>query len=136
MGRSDSRDYLQVSRYDYEKLCFQPLTFLISLSFAFLLVAAFVPPSSGSPFAYRRTAIRWYTVPTAALGSWVVGAVYYSIFTFVIPRMKNGKELVVDRTAILRTDEDGERVMTHEIVECSWEVPEIEPDSHEMHRKV
>ena len=88
---------------------------------AYLLAAAFVPPTSGSPFAKSTTGIEWYTVPTVGLGSLVLVFVYYLIFKHVYPPLLRGKKvLVVEREAVI-VHEHGEYVQALEIVDASWE---------------
>ncbi|KAL8898588.1 MAG: hypothetical protein Q9207_006621 [Kuettlingeria erythrocarpa] len=88
---------------------------------AFLLCAAFIPPSSTSPFAKPNTGVAWYIVPTAGLASVVLGVVYYIGFKYVYPRLlKDGKVLIVDREALI-VREHGEYVQALEHVEANWE---------------
>jgi len=86
---------------------------------AFILVADFIPPSAGSPFAKSATGIEWYVVPTVGLGSLILGYIYYIGFQYVVPRIKK-KVLVVEREAVL-VKERGEWVQAVELVEASWE---------------
>ena len=88
---------------------------------AFLLIASFIPPKSGSPFALESTGVEWYVVPTVGWGMLLLGLVYYLIFKHVYPRyFKGGKVLVVDREAVI-VYEDGEYSQALEIVDFSWE---------------
>lgn len=91
---------------------------IYSLVCAFILVASFIPPSAGSPFASRNTDIKWYIVPTVGLCSLVVGYIYYLGFQYVVPRIMK-KVLVVEREAVL-VKEQGEWVQAMELVEASW----------------
>jgi len=85
---------------------------------AFLLVAAFIPPSAGSPFAKLSTGLEWYIVPTVGLSTLLLGYVYYLSFQYLVPRIKR-KILVVEREAVL-VKERGEWVQAVELVEASW----------------
>jgi len=91
---------------------------LYSIVCAFLLVATFIPPSAGSPFATSSTGVEWYIVPTVGLCSLLLGYAYYLGFQFVIPRIKR-QVLVVEREAVL-VKERGEWVQAVELVEASW----------------
>ncbi|KAK4693144.1 hypothetical protein P7C71_g4203, partial [Lecanoromycetidae sp. Uapishka_2] len=50
---------------------------IYSVTCAFLLVAAFLPPSAGSYFAKSSTGLEWYIVPTVGLGTLLLGYKYY-----------------------------------------------------------
>jgi len=95
----------------------------ISLTCAFLIVAAFLPPSTDSAFSYAATHVQWYIVPTVGLASLLAGIAYFSIFRYVIPRMK-GKELVVEKTPVIVSNKHGEMVMRYEVIEFEWRVPD------------
>lgn len=91
---------------------------IYSLVCAFLLVAAFIPPSAGSPFSNSNTRIECYIVPTVGLSTLLVGYVYYLCFQYLVPRIKK-KVLIVEREAVL-VKEKGEWVQAVELVEASW----------------
>ncbi|KAL8816447.1 MAG: hypothetical protein Q9223_004542, partial [Gallowayella weberi] len=75
---------------------------IYTLVCAFLLVAGYIPPSSDSPFASAETGVKWWIVPTAGLGSALLGWGYYVGFRFVYPRvLREGRVLVVDREALI-----------------------------------
>lgn len=85
---------------------------------AFLLVAVFIPPSAGSPFAKSTTGLEWYIVPTVSLSALVLGYVYYLGFQYLVPRIRK-EVLVVEREAVL-VKEKGEWVQAVELVDASW----------------
>jgi len=88
---------------------------------AFLIVARFIPPTSGSPFAKAMTGVQWYIVPAAGLASMVLGIMYYLGFQYIYPPLfKDGKVLVVDREAVI-VREHGEYIQALEVVDASWE---------------
>ncbi|KAL8757213.1 MAG: hypothetical protein Q9184_004273 [Pyrenodesmia sp. 2 TL-2023] len=94
---------------------------IYTLVCAFLLCAAYIPPSSDSPFAKANTGIAWYIVPTAGLASAILGFIYYIGFKYVYPPLvKEGKILVVDREALI-VREHGEYVQALEHVDANWE---------------
>ncbi|KAL6716587.1 hypothetical protein ACLMJK_006154 [Lecanora helva] len=86
---------------------------------AFILVAAWIPPTADSPFAHSQTGIYWYTVPTVGLVALSMGYLYYIGLHYIVPRMKK-RVLVVEREAVL-VKEKGEWVQAVELVEASWE---------------
>lgn len=85
---------------------------------AFLLVAVYIPPSAGSPFAKSYTGVEWYIVPTVGLSTLVLGYLYYLVVQYLVPRIKR-KILVVEREAVI-VKERGEWVQAVELVEASW----------------
>lgn len=95
---------------------------IYSITCAFLLVAAFLPPSGGGYFARSNTEIEWYIVPTVGLGTLLLGYAYYTIFEYVIPFLTK-KVLVVDRDPTI-VCVDGEWVQAFETVEACWEARE------------
>lgn len=95
----------------------------ISLTCAFLLVAAFFPPSADSAFSYAATHVQWYIVPTVGLATLLAGIAYFSIFRYVIPRLK-GKELFVGKTPVVVSNKYEEMVMRYEVIEFEWRVPD------------
>ena len=92
---------------------------------SFLLIGAFVPPAENSPFSYTNQGLAWWIAPTVGLGIFAFGLLYWVVFRYVIPRVR-GKELNVERVPILVSDDHGGWVQTHEIVEFSWGVEEID----------
>jgi len=100
-----------------------PANHAISLTCAFLLVAAVLPPSADSAFSYAVTNVQWYTVPTTGLASMLAGIAYFAIFRYVIPRIK-GKELVVEKLPVVVSNKHGEMVMRYEVIEFEWRVPD------------
>ncbi|KAL8928810.1 MAG: hypothetical protein Q9208_001588 [Pyrenodesmia sp. 3 TL-2023] len=94
---------------------------IYTLVCAFLLCAAYVPPSSESPYAKANTGVAWYIVPTAGLASAILGFLYYIGFKYVYPPLvKDGKVLIVDREALI-VREHGEYVQALEHVDANWE---------------
>lgn len=91
---------------------------IYSIVCAVLLIAAFVPPSAGSPFAKSTTGIEWYIVPTVGLSSLLLGYIYYLDFQHLVPRIKKNV-LIVERKAVL-VKEKGEWVQAVELVEATW----------------
>lgn len=92
---------------------------IYSITCAFLLVAAFLPPSAGSYFAKSSTGIEWYIVPTVGLSASLLGYAYYLLFEYLIPSVTK-KVLVVDRDPTI-VCVDGEWVQAFETVEACWE---------------
>ena len=92
---------------------------IYSVTCAFLLIAAFLPPSEGSYFAKSNTGIEWYIVPTVGLATLLLGYAYYLVFEYLIPYLTD-KVLVVDRDPTI-VYVDGEWVQAFEIVEACWE---------------
>lgn len=119
--------FLSDERHDWTRTSgFKPwggstAAIISTLVCAFLLSAAFIPPSSDSPFAKANTGLAWYIVPTAGLASVVLGVVCYIGFKYVYPPLlKDGKVLIVDREALI-VREHGEYVQALEHVEANWE---------------
>ena len=90
---------------------------------AFLLITVFLPPSADSAFSYAATHVQWYIVPTIGLASFLAGLVYFTIFRYVIPRIK-GKEFVVERLPVIVSNKHGEMVQRYEVIEFEWRVPD------------
>ena len=97
---------------------------------AFLLVAAFLPPSAGSYFAKSHTGVDWYIVPTVALGTLLLGYAYYSIFEYLIPRFWN-KVLMIERDPTIICV-DGEWIQACETVEAWWRAREVPRSTFEI----
>ena len=91
---------------------------IYSLVCAFVLVAEFIPPAAGSPFAKSATGIDWYIVPTVGLGVLALGYFYYVGLQYIVPRFKK-KVLVVEREAVL-VKERNEWVQAAELVLAAW----------------
>lgn len=91
---------------------------IVSLTCAFLIIAAFLPPSVGSPLHKSSTEVEWWIVPTVGIGSFALAYVYYLVFAYVVPRLKKQK-LFVERTATIVRD-NGEWVQAVERVEAVW----------------
>ena len=91
---------------------------IYSLVCAFLMIAAFLPPSVGSPLHKSSTQIEWWIVPTVGVSSFALAYVYYLVFAYVVPRMKR-ERLFVERTATIVRD-NGEWVQAVELVEALW----------------
>ena len=91
---------------------------IYSLTCAFLIVAAFLPPSITSPFHKSKTQPEWYIVPTVGLAVYVLGYVYYLVFAYVIPKLRK-QVLVVEREAVI-VKEKGEWVQAIELVYADW----------------
>ena len=91
---------------------------IYSLACAFLIVAAFLPPSVGSPSHKSSTEIEWWIVPTVGLGSLALAFVYYLVFAYVVPRVKKHTLFVERKATIVR--ENGEWVQALETVEAEW----------------
>jgi amino acid transporter len=94
---------------------------LVTATSAFLLVAAFVPPSSDSPYAFANQGFQWFIVPTIGVGGVLLGTIYWATFRYIVPQIK-GKQLLVERVPIIVSDDHGGWVQKHEIVEFSWGV--------------
>ena len=86
--------------------------------FGFLLVAAFIPPSSGSPFSKSSGGVQWYLIPSIGLGFLALGYVYYLGFVYVKPRLRKA-DLDVQRQPVI-IKEHGEWVQCLEVVEAIW----------------
>lgn len=91
---------------------------IYSLACAFLIVAAFLPPSAGSPSHKSSTQIEWWIVPTVGLGILALAFVYYLVFVHVVPRVKKEMLFVERKATIIR--ENGEWVQALETVEAEW----------------
>ena len=91
---------------------------IYSLTCAFLIVAAFLPPSAGSPFHKSATEPEWYIVPTVGLAVFLLGYVYYLVFAYVIPKIRK-QVLEVEREAVI-VKEKGEWVQAIELVYADW----------------
>ena len=92
---------------------------IYSVTCAFLLIAAFLPPSEGSYFAKSNTGVDWYIVPNVGLAALLLGYGYYLVFEYAIPYLTD-KVLVVDRDPTI-VFVDGEWVQAFEMVEACWE---------------
>ena len=97
---------------------------IYSAVFGFLLIAFFIPPTAGSPFAKKNRGIDWYIVPTIGMAFVVLGYAYYLCFEHVIPRIRK-ENLVVERHPVI-VREAGEWVQALEVVEAIW-VAKSEP---------
>ncbi|KAL8663323.1 MAG: hypothetical protein Q9202_003959 [Teloschistes flavicans] len=98
----------------------------LSLTYGFLLVAVFVPPSANSPFSHD---YQWYAIPVVGLCSAVVGYIYYLGFTKLYPRLRQ-QVLVVEREPIIVRQggkPNGEWVQILEIIDFWWSARD--PDS-------
>ena len=91
---------------------------IYSVVCAFLIIAAFLPPSVGSPAHKSRTEVEWWIVPTVGLAIFALSYVYYLVFAYVVPRVKK-QRLFVERTATIVRD-NGEWVQAVERVEAVW----------------
>lgn len=91
---------------------------IYSLTCAFLIIAAFLPPSVGSPFHKSATQPEWYIVPTVGLALFFLGYVYYLVFAYAIPKLRK-QVLEVEREAII-VKEKGEWVQAIELVYADW----------------
>ena len=100
---------------------------------AFLIFAAFAPPTQGSPFL---TEVQWFVVPTVGLSLLVLGYIYYLALVYVVPRtIKRNQMLVTDREAVI-VRENGEYVQYLEIIDAAWEMKTdgFRDQDVEMHR--
>lgn len=91
---------------------------IYGVSFGFLLITSFIPPSAGSPFAKKSRGVDWYVVPSIGLGFLALGYAYYLCFAYVIPRIRK-EILVVERHPVI-VREKGEWVQALEVVEAIW----------------
>ena len=91
---------------------------IYSLTCAFLIIAAFLPPSASSPFHKSATEPEWYIVPTVGLCVLLLGYVYYLVFAYVIPKIRK-QVLEVEREAVI-VKEKGEWVQAIELVYADW----------------
>ena len=91
---------------------------IYSLACAFLIVAAFLPPSVSSPVHKSATEPEWYIVPTVGLAVLLLGYVYYLVFAYVIPKIRK-QVLEVEREAVI-VKEQGEWVQAIELVYAKW----------------
>ncbi|KAL8677593.1 MAG: hypothetical protein Q9186_006002 [Xanthomendoza sp. 1 TL-2023] len=91
---------------------------IYTLVCAYLLVAGYIPPRSTAEYTIG---VKWWIVPTAGLGSAVLGWGYYVGFRFGYPKVvRGGRVLVVEREALI-VREHGEYVQALEHVDASWE---------------
>ena len=87
--------------------------------FGFLLVTAFIPPSSSSSFSRSaKGGVEWFVVPSIGLSFLVLGYLYYLGFAYLIPRLRK-EDLVVRREPVI-VKEKGEWVQQLEVVEAIW----------------
>ena len=91
---------------------------IYSLACGFLIIAAFLPPSVGSPSHKSSTQIEWWIVPTVGVGTLALAFVYYLVFVYVVPRVKKEMLFVERKATIIR--ENGEWVQALETVEAEW----------------
>jgi amino acid transporter len=86
----------------------------------FVLVCAFVPPGSGSPYAPAQAGIKWYIVPCVGLSSPLWGLAWY--YGFMAYQRWIGWDLQVDRCAFWMRDPDNvnEYVQRAEVVSHFW----------------
>ena len=91
---------------------------IYSLACAFLIIAAFLPPSAGSPSHKSSAEIEWWIVPTVGLGCLALAFVYYLVFAYVVPLVKKEMLFVERKATIVR--ENGEWVQALETVEAEW----------------
>merc|ERR1711939_996797 len=93
---------------------------LYFLASAFMLIAAFIPPTTGSPFHHTITGFQWYIIPAIGISAPLWGVVYY--WGLLIYEWKIGKQLDVTRQAYWAQDPDcpGEYVQRAEIIDHTW----------------
>lgn len=91
---------------------------IYSLTCAFLIIAAFLPPSVNSPFHKSSTQPEWWIVPTVGLSVCLLGYIYYLVFAYVIPKLRK-QVLEVEREAVI-VKEKGEWVQAIELVYAEW----------------
>ncbi|KAG0651287.1 High-affinity methionine permease [Hyphodiscus hymeniophilus] len=86
----------------------------------FVLFAAFVPPTDGSPYAYSQSHIQWFIVPTIGLSSLLWGLIWFAGLHWVMWRKV--EELVVTRVAVTVPDEkvQGQFRQDSEVVYREW----------------
>ncbi|KAI9809233.1 MAG: hypothetical protein M1825_002524 [Sarcosagium campestre] len=92
---------------------------IYAVTMAFLLIAAFLRPKAGSPFSKEQTGVEWFVAPTVAVGSLLLGALYYFGLEYVVP-MWIHKHLEVDRTPRIEPDGDGGFVQPREEINVHW----------------
>ena len=97
---------------------------VLGISTAFMLIAAFVPATYGSPFHNSVTGYPWYIVPAIGITAPFWGIVWYWGFLFYQKYIKR-RELVVLREAYWVRDPEceGEYVQLAEIIDHTWEIP-------------
>ena len=86
----------------------------------FVLVCAFVPPSTGSPYAPKQAGIKWYIIPTIGLSSPLWGLIWY--YAFMLYQRQSKWDLQVDRQAFWMKDPDNpeEYIQRAEVVSHFW----------------
>lgn len=91
---------------------------------ALLLIMAFIPAASGSPFSDAVTGIPWYVIPCIGVTAPFWGILWYWGLLFYQAKIKR-RELVVIREPYWTKDPDceGEYVQLAEIIDHTWEVP-------------
>lgn len=98
---------------------------VLGIANAFMVVAAFVPASYGSPFHSSVTGIPWYLVPAIGVTSPFWGVIWYWGFLFYQKYIKK-RDLVVHREAYWVPDAEceGEYVQLAEIISINWQIPQ------------
>lgn len=90
------------------------------LACSFVLFAAFVPPTEGSPYTYSQSHIQWFIVPTIGLSSLVWGLGWFAGLHLVMYRKV--EKLFVTRVVVVVPDEkvQGQFRQYSEIVYREW----------------
>lgn len=98
-----------------------------AVALAFILVAAFVPPSKGSPFHRSVSGMPSWLIPTIGATAPLWGLVYY--FGLRCYEWKTEQELIVTRHAYWMEDPGckGEYVQVAEVIDQSFEIKERSP---------
>ncbi|KAM0721712.1 hypothetical protein Q7P37_002637 [Cladosporium fusiforme] len=89
---------------------------------AFILIAAFVPPSKGSPFSEAFTDVPYYIVPVIGLTAPLWGVIWY--WGLQIHEWRIGRQLTITREAYWMPDPDcpTEYIQQAEIIDLTWSI--------------
>ena len=95
---------------------------LYAIFTAFILIAAFVPPSEGSPYSEKFTKVPYFLVPVIGLTAPFWGVLWY--WGLQIYEWKIGRLLTISREAYWMPDPDcpSEYVQQAEIIDLTWAI--------------
>jgi hypothetical protein len=95
---------------------------LYAIFTAFILIAAFVPPSKGSPYSQQFTRVPYFLVPVLGLTAPFWGVLWY--WGLQIYEWKIGRLLTISREAYWMPDPDcpSEYVQQAEIIDLTWAI--------------
>jgi amino acid transporter len=85
-----------------------------------LIIAVFLKPPVNWPSEDFSNHVKWFIVPTVGLLAIFLGVIWF--FGLHLLMLGRGKELVVFRTPLIRTDVDDQWVQIAEVVDVEWHV--------------